>query len=182
MMETHIARHAAQQQEEMVKREAELRDRELRERQQEKAAHENHPGPIQIHQPVAVAPSARTIHGPNGLLSQSGPLNGPNPLGAPMSTPNASGGIFGNAPVQQSETTPRMQHAVQPPPPPQATMLIPFGGPPGQMGMGQGQQPILNVSYINTLAGVDAHHSSSAISLIPIFPFRQCTLHPLSLS
>ena len=101
-METHIARHNAQQQEEMVKREVELRDRELRERQ-EQAAHENHPGPIQIHQPVAVAPSTRTVHGPHGLLGQAGPLSGPNALAGPMNAPNASGGIFGNAPVQQRD-------------------------------------------------------------------------------
>jgi paired amphipathic helix protein Sin3a len=107
----------------------------LRERQQhEQAAHENHSGPIQIHQPVAVAPSTR-IHGPNGLLGQSGPLSGP----------NAAAGIFGNAPpVPQGDTTPRMQHAVQPPP--SAPMLMPFGGLQGPMAMGQGQQPILNVS------------------------------------
>jgi paired amphipathic helix protein Sin3a len=149
MMESLHARHAAQQQEDIVKREVELRDREMRERQQEQVAHENHSGGIQIHQPVAVAPSTRTIHGPNGLLGQSGPLNGPGTLAGPAHAPNA--GIFGNAPVQQSETTPRMQHAVQAPPPPpqpQASMLMPFGGPPGQMGMGQGQQPILNVRTI----------------------------------
>jgi paired amphipathic helix protein Sin3a len=148
MMENLRARHAAQHEEDM-KREVELRDREMRERQQEQASHENHSGGIQIHQPVAVAPSTRTIHGPNGLLGQTGPLNGPGVLAGPAHAPNA--GIFGNAPVQQSETTPRMQHAVQAPPPPpqpQASMLMPFGGPPGQMGMGQGQQPILNVRTI----------------------------------
>jgi hypothetical protein len=144
----HDARHAAQQQEELMKREVEMRDREMRERQQEQAAHENHSGGIQIHQPVAAAPPTRTIHGPNGLLGQSGPLNGPGVPAGSSHAPNA--GIFGNAPVQQSETTPRMQHAVQAPPPPQpqASMLMPFGGPPGQMGMGQGQQPILNVRTI----------------------------------
>ena len=139
LMESHAAQQHAAQQEELVKREAEQREREIRERQQhEQTAHENHQGSIQIHQPVAVAPSTRTIHGPNGLLGQLGPLSGP----------NAPAGIFGGAPLQQGETTPRMQHAVQPPPPPQqaqATMLMPFGGP-GPMAMGQGQQPILNVS------------------------------------
>lgn len=144
-MESHAAQQHAAQQEELSKREAEQRDRELRERQQhEQAANENHSGPIQIHQPVAVAPSTRTIHGPNGLLGQPGPLGGPNALSGPMNGPNAPGGIFGNAPVQQGDTTPRMQHAVQPPP--QASMLMPFGGPPGPMALGQGQQPILNVS------------------------------------
>ncbi|KAF2707519.1 hypothetical protein K504DRAFT_458020 [Pleomassaria siparia CBS 279.74] len=161
MMETHLLRHAAQQQEEMAKREVEMRDRELRERQQEQAAHENHSGPMQIHQPVAVAPSARTIHGPNGLLGQSGPLNGPMAMTGPMTTPNTSGNLFGTASAQQSETTPRMQHTVQPPPPPpQASMLMPFGGTPGQMGMGQGQQPILNdaLSYLDQVKVQFADH------------------------
>jgi paired amphipathic helix protein Sin3a len=104
---------------------------------------------MQIHQPVAVAPSTRTIHGPNGLLGQPGPLGAPGALTAPMGGPNGPSGMFGNAPVQQGDTTPRMQHAVQPPPPPpppQASMLMPFGGPTGPIAMGQGQQPILNVS------------------------------------
>jgi paired amphipathic helix protein Sin3a len=131
----------------MAKREAEQRDREHHERQQrEHAALQNHSAPIQIHQPVAVAPSARTIHGPNGLLGQSGPLNGPNPLAPPMGGQNAAGPMYGNAPAQHEQTTPRMQHAVQAPS--QAQMLMPFTGPPGTMGMGQGQQPILNVSRV----------------------------------
>lgn len=143
-METHVLQQHAAQQEEIVKREAEQRDRELHERQQrEQTAHQNHSGPIQIHQPVAVAPSARTIHGPNGLLGPAGPLNGPNPLGTSMNGQNTGGPMYGNAPVQLEQTTPRMQHAVQPPS--QAQMLMPFTGPPGAMGMGQGQQPILNV-------------------------------------
>lgn len=144
IMESHAQQHAAQQ-DELIKREAEQRDRELRERQQhEQAAHENHSGPIQIHQPVAVAPSTRTIHGPNGLLGQTGTLAGPNVHSAPMNGSIAPGGLFGNAPTQQGDTTPRMQHAVQPPP--QQGLLMPFGGPAGPMAMGQGQQPILNVS------------------------------------
>jgi paired amphipathic helix protein Sin3a len=146
ILESHaLMNQAIQQQDELAEREAEQRDRELHERQQrEQAAHQNHSGPIQIHQPVAVAPSTRTIHGPNGLLGQSGPLNGPNPLGAPMSGPNATAPMYGNPAVPHEQTTPRMQHAVQPPS--QAHMLMPFTGPPGAMGMGQGQQPILNVS------------------------------------
>jgi paired amphipathic helix protein Sin3a len=146
ILKSHLLQQAAAQQEENSKREAEQRDRELHERQQrEQAAHQGHSGPIQIHQPVAVAPSTRTIHGPNGLLGQSGPLNGQNPLGAPMSGASAAGPMYGSAPVQHEQTTPRMQHAVQPPSQ-QSQMLMPFTGPPGTMGMGQGQQPILNVS------------------------------------
>ncbi|PSN63450.1 hypothetical protein BS50DRAFT_577191 [Corynespora cassiicola Philippines] len=158
LMESH-AQHAAQQ-EELAKREAEQREREHRERQQhEQAAHENHSGPMQIHQPVAVAPSTRTIHGPNGLLGQSGPLAGPAAISAPMNGANAQGGaMYSNGQPQQGETTPRMQHAVQPPP--QQSMLMPFGGPPGAMGMGQGQQPILNdaLSYLDQVKVQFADH------------------------
>lgn len=145
MMESHAAQQHAAQQDELMKREAEQRERDARERQQqEQVNHENHPAPIQIHQPVAVAPSTRTVHGPNGLLGQSGPLGGPT-----MTASNAPNNIFGGTavqPAQQGETTPRMQHAVQPPQ--QPSMLMPFPGAPGAaaaMAMGQGQQPILNV-------------------------------------
>lgn len=160
-MESHAAQqHAAQQQEDNLKREAEARDREIQERQRhEQAAHENHSAPIQIHQPVAVAPSTRTVHGPNGLLSQSGPLAGPASLPGPLNGSSAPAGIFGGGPVQQGDTTPRMQHAVQPPP--QPSMLMPFGGPPGPMAaMGQGQQPILNdaLSYLDQVKVQFADH------------------------
>jgi paired amphipathic helix protein Sin3a len=158
-MKREMESQAMQQQEEMAKHEAEQRDRELHERQQrELAALQNHSAPIQIHQPVAVAPSTRTIHGPNGLLGQSGPMNGPNPLAPPMGGPNAAGPMYGNAPVQHEQTTPRMQHAVQAPS--QAQMLMPFAGPPGAMGMGQGQQPILNdaLSYLDQVKVQFADH------------------------
>ncbi|XPS70628.1 Transcriptional regulatory protein sin3 [Ascochyta lentis] len=158
MMESHAAQHAAQQ-EEHAKREAEQRDREIHERQQrEQAAHQNHSAPIQIHQPVAVAPSTRTVHGPNGLLGQSGPLAGSNTLAGPIGGPNAAGPLYGNAPAQHDQTTPRTQHAVQAPS--QAQMLMPFTGPPGAMGMGQGQQPILNdaLSYLDQVKVQFADH------------------------
>jgi paired amphipathic helix protein Sin3a len=163
MMESHVAQQHAAQQEELLKREADQREREAREQQQqESATHENHSAPIQIHQPVAVAPSIRTVHGPNGLLGQSGPLGGP-----AMTTPNVPNNIFGGAavqpvqPVPQGETTPRMQHAVQPPP--QPSMLMPFSGPQGAaaaMAMGQGQQPILNdaLSYLDQVKVQFADH------------------------
>jgi paired amphipathic helix protein Sin3a len=159
ILESQLLKQAAAQQEENNQREAEQRDRELHERQQrEQAAHQNHTGPMQIHQPVAVAPSARTIHGPNGLLGQSAPLNAPNPLGAPMGGAPAAGPMYSNAPVQHEQTTPRMPHAVQPPP--QSQMLMPFAGPPGTMGMGQGQQPILNdaLSYLDQVKVQFADH------------------------
>ncbi|KAH9879317.1 hypothetical protein J1614_002756 [Plenodomus biglobosus] len=159
MMEAHAMQQHAQQ-DEAAKRGAEQRDRELHERQQrEQAALQNHSAPIQIHQPVAVAPSTRTIHGPNGLLGQAGPLNGPNPLAPSMGGPApAAGPMYGTAPPQHEQTTPRMQHAVQAPS--QAQMLIPFTGPPGAMGMGQGQQPILNdaLSYLDQVKVQFADH------------------------
>ncbi|KAF2869392.1 hypothetical protein BDV95DRAFT_577227 [Massariosphaeria phaeospora] len=158
MMESIATQHAAQQ-EEIVKREAvEQRDRDIRERgHHELVAHENHQGPIQIHQPVAVAPSTRTIHGPNGLLGQSGPLDGPAALSGPMNGSNGPGPMFGTAPAQPGETTPRIQHAVQPPPPP--SILLPFVGP-GAMPLGQGQQPILNdaLSYLDQVKVQFADH------------------------
>ncbi|KAF2203738.1 hypothetical protein GQ43DRAFT_389344 [Delitschia confertaspora ATCC 74209] len=155
LMEAH-----ATQQEDIVKREAEHRERDIRERHpHEHPAHENHSGPIQIHQPVAVAPSARTIHGPNGLLGNAGQMAAPIPVSAPIGGPNASGPMFGNPPVPQGDTTPRMQHAVQPP---QGAMLVPFGGPGMQnpMAMGQGQQPILNdaLSYLDQVKVQFADH------------------------
>lgn len=158
MMESHILQQHAAQQEEHIKREAEQRDREHHERQQreQQAAHQSHSGPIQIHQPVAVAPSTRTVHGPNGLLGQVG---GPNVLGAPMAATTATPHMYGAASAQHEQTTPRMQHAVQPAAPPQ--MMLPGFAPPGSMNpmgpMGQGgQQPILNVS-LGTPAHVVAH-------------------------
>ncbi|KAF2634946.1 paired amphipathic helix protein Sin3a [Massarina eburnea CBS 473.64] len=174
IMQAHAAQNAAAHQEE-IKREADQRERELRERlqheqaahdnlsarerlQHEQAAHENHSAPIQIHQPVAVAPQTRTIHGPNGLLGQAGPLNGPAITGP--SAPNSMfNGASGPPAQQQGETTPRMQHAVQPPS--QASMLMPFPpGPQGQMAMGQGQQPILNdaLSYLDQVKVQFAEH------------------------
>ncbi|KAJ5059893.1 hypothetical protein PSV09DRAFT_2373371 [Bipolaris maydis] len=158
--EREMEAHPMHQQEEIVKREAEQRDRELHERQQrEHAALQNHSTPMQIHQPVAVAPSARTIHGPNGLLGQSGQMNGPNSLAPPMGgNQNAPNPMYGNAPAQHEQTTPRMQHAVQAPT--QAQMLMPFAGPPGSMAMGQGQQPILNdaLSYLDQVKVQFADH------------------------
>ena len=157
IMESHAQQQVAQQ-EELAKRETEQREREARERQQqEQVTHENHSAPIQIHQPVAVAPSTRTVHGPNGLLGQSGPLAGPAMPGP--NAPNMFGGSSAVQPTQQGDTTPRMQHAVQPPQ--QASMLMPFPGAPSAaaaMAMGQGQQPILNVStFLCSLMHVCTH-------------------------
>jgi paired amphipathic helix protein Sin3a len=127
--------------EELAIREA--RERELHERrQQEQAAHEHHAGAMQLHQPVAVAPPVRTIHGPNGLLGGSGPMASANSL-APSSS--GQGGLYGGVSSQQAEGTPRMQHASQT----AQQLLPPFNSQnmaQNQLGLGQGQQPILNVS------------------------------------
>ncbi|KAF2750618.1 hypothetical protein M011DRAFT_464421 [Sporormia fimetaria CBS 119925] len=162
LMESHVEQmaaqqHAAAQQEEALKRAAEQREREMRERQQmEQGVHENHIG-LQLHQPVAVAPSNRTVLGPNGILSQNlGPVG---PVAPGMAGQNAHA-IFANAPIQQGDATPRMQHAHAVHPPPQAAVLMPFNGPQGPMAMGQGQQPILNdaLSYLDQVKVQFADH------------------------
>lgn len=115
--------------EDINRRHAEQREREVRERQQA--------GEQQVlHQPVALVPSARTIHGPNGLLGNQGSA-GAQHLSAPLNAPQA---IFPSAAQAQGGL----------PGQPQPPLLIPFGpgpGPANQQGtaMNQAQQPILNV-------------------------------------
>lgn len=142
-------------------REAQQRERELHERrQQEQAAHETHAGSIQLHQPIAVPPQVRTIHGPNGLLGNSGPMPGANALAPAIGVSAAPPPIYGNAPVPQSDATPRMQHAAQAQ---TQHLLAPFGAPgmaQGQLSLGQGQQPILNdaLSYLDQVKVQFADH------------------------
>ncbi|KAF2754287.1 hypothetical protein EJ05DRAFT_155185 [Pseudovirgaria hyperparasitica] len=134
---------------------AEQRDRENRERHhQEQAAHENHGGPIQIHQPVAVAPQTRGIHGPNGLLGNAAVMTGTSGLPGPISAPVNGLSANGSGQTAPSESNARNQHAVQPPP---QTLLVPFSGGNAQpqqqqqqpqqqlVNVGQGQQPPVNV-------------------------------------
>ncbi|KAK8164263.1 hypothetical protein IWX90DRAFT_487539 [Phyllosticta citrichinensis] len=130
----------------------EHRDREIQERQQaEQATHENHAGSVHLHQPVAVGPQVRAMHGPNGILGNSSQI-GPNSLPSSMAGPNGPAAIFGSGPgQQQNDGGPRMQHPVQGA---QQSLMVPFGGPPGMqqsLAMGQGQQPILNdaLSYLD---------------------------------
>ncbi|KAJ9648383.1 Transcriptional regulatory protein sin3 [Coniosporium tulheliwenetii] len=127
---------------EAAARDAETREREMRQRQQqERAQHENHTGPIHLHQPVAVPPQVRAMHGPNGLLGNAA-INGPNHLGGQLGAPNGPGNLFSGNPTQHSGQT-------------QQTLMVPFGGTQGlqqaSLGMGQGQQPILNdaLSYLD---------------------------------
>jgi hypothetical protein len=71
------------------------------------------PGDAQVlHQPVALAPSVRTVHGPNGILGGQGP-----PPGAHL-----HGGIGPLFPVSHQQRAPQPP---QPQPPPQP-MLVPF--------------------------------------------------------
>jgi len=130
-----------------ARRDAELREREAREQQhREQPPHETHTGSVHLHQPVAVAPSVRAIHGPNGLLGNPGPgvSNAPSLLSAPV------------GPFHQADGTQRLQQQQQQPPPAppvQQSLMVPFPGASGQpapAGLNQAaQQPILNVSRVD---------------------------------
>ena len=115
-------------------------------------SHQNHAGTIHLHQPIAIGPQSRTIHGPNGLLSNSGPAVIPSGFSGSLGAPTGPGNIFGG-PLQQADA----QRASQAGPNPQQPVLIPYGpGPAHQsaaMSMSQGQQPILNVSFNSILFG-----------------------------
>jgi paired amphipathic helix protein Sin3a len=132
--------------EELARRNAEQREQEMRERQhrEQQTAHENHAGSMQIHQPVAVPPSVRTIHGPNGLLGNPGPAGGSNPI---QTSIGAAQGLFSTGPIHQSDPNSRLQQPTQMT---QPNALMPFataGAPqPNGGNMNQAQQPILNVS------------------------------------
>ena len=110
-------------------------------------SHQTHAGPIHLHQPVAIGPQSRAIHGPNGLLSNSGPATMPGSFSGSLGAPPGPGNIFGG-PLQQSES----QRASQPVANPQQQVAVPYGSAQAQaqqnaaMSMSQGQQPILNVS------------------------------------
>ncbi|KAF2435797.1 hypothetical protein EJ08DRAFT_645479 [Tothia fuscella] len=90
--------------EDLSRRNAELRERDMRERQlheqQQQQLRENHAAPIQIHQPTAIPPSVRSIHGPSGLLGN--PAAQSNPAPATMSAAQA---LFGAPPLQMSDET-----------------------------------------------------------------------------
>ncbi|KAI9845959.1 MAG: Transcriptional regulatory protein sin3 [Thelocarpon superellum] len=163
---------AAQRDAEQREREREMqeRDREQRERERERQHREpaqNHAGSLPIHQPVASkVPTA--IHGPGGLLSGIGAGAGvaPGPSTGALGGPpgNAPSNLFGG-PLQSTEGPPHVLHQVsaagpppphtshQPPPPPPGHPTVPFTGGPTvhQMGVPQGQQPILNdaLSYLD---------------------------------
>lgn len=134
-----------QEREIQIKEEQDRQHRE-RERQQLENAppHQTQSVPIHLHQPVAVGP--RTVHGPNGLLSNPGIAAGPQPQ-FPLGAPSGPGNVFAGGPVQSAQ---QGQAQLQP-----GALLVPFaaGAQGGQQGMGQGQgqQPILNVSASITI-------------------------------
>lgn len=117
-------------------RQRDARDREMRDRQVRDPGlpHQNHAEQLQIHQPVAVGPQARAMHGPNGLLAQ------PGPPGNPALPPNGHMPLFG--PHFETPTHGGMPAGQQPPP-----GVLGFGGPQPSIAAIHGQQPILNVSY-----------------------------------
>ncbi|KAF1812209.1 hypothetical protein P152DRAFT_28189 [Eremomyces bilateralis CBS 781.70] len=108
------------------------RDRELRERQQR-----------ELHQPVAVPPHVRSIHGPNGLLGNAAPGNAGNAASTPI--PNSA----------PPSVYPGSHIAASAPPSQQQALSVMAAYPPNLQqvaGMGgQGQQPILNdaLSYLD---------------------------------
>lgn len=108
-------------------------------------SHQNHAGTIHLHQPIAIGPQSRAIHGPNGLLSNSGPATIPSGFSGALGAPTGPGNIFGG-PLQQAD----VQRASQAGQNAQQAVLMPYGSGPAQISaaqsMSQGQQPILNVS------------------------------------
>ncbi|KAE9983762.1 hypothetical protein EG327_005386 [Venturia inaequalis] len=143
--------------EELARRNAEQDMRERQHREQQ-AAHENHAGAMQIHQPVAVPPSVRTIHGPNGLLGN------PNSAGGSVPPPTsivAAQGLFSTGPIHQNDPNSRLQQA--PSISLQASALnvfAPAGAPQPNGSMNQAQQPILNdaLSYLDQVKVQFADH------------------------
>jgi len=136
-----------------ARRDAEQREREAREQQhREQQPHETHTGSVHLHQPVAVAPSVRAIHGPNGLLGNPGVSSAPSLLSAPVGAFHQTDG---------SQRLQQQQQQQQPPPPPapappaQHNLMEAFPGGAGNLaptGIAQAaQQPILNVSSFQTL-------------------------------
>lgn len=151
-----------------IKEEEDRRHREQeRQRLEQAPPHQTQPGPpMHLHQPVAVGP--RSVHGPNGLLGNTGPQP-PNQL--PLGAPTGPGNIFAGGPVQPATQPqgPGNQHM-------QAGMLMPFAPSAQQQpaqqqqmqqqsqnqgqGQGQGQQPILNdaLSYLDQVKVQFADH------------------------
>ncbi|KAF2716727.1 hypothetical protein K431DRAFT_289187 [Polychaeton citri CBS 116435] len=155
---------AAERERERAREEAQIRIKEEqdrhhheheRQRQELPPQHQTPQGPpVHLHQPVAVGP--RTVHGPNGLLGNSG---GQSQQGLPFGAPGGPGSIFAGGPVQPAAPgAQQMQPGIQVPYPGAPLQ----GGPQQQMGQGQapGQQPILNdaLSYLDQVKVQFADH------------------------
>lgn len=128
-------------------------DRRHRERMDQAPQHQSQPGPPpHIHQPVAVGP--RTVHGPNGLLSNPGLGGQPQPSHLPpLGAPNGPANIFAGGPVQPAQTQQIQSNLLAPynanaPSQPTSQQQQNMGSSQGQ---GPGQQPILNdaLSYLD---------------------------------
>lgn len=144
-------------------------ERMHREQQQQQQQHpvQSHTGSIPIHQPVA-SKVPNSIHGPNGLLSnigsgqasqasnaQAGNRGGSNIFGIPaLPAGNPSRqSSFMHQPVGPPQPQPGPGFIGPGPGPGPGPVPGPVPGPgpspmPGQATLGQGQQPILNVSVL----------------------------------
>jgi paired amphipathic helix protein Sin3a len=122
-----------------IRRQQEQRDREMRERQPNGE-------PQILHQPVALAPSARVL-GPNGLLGNQGQQQAMPPIQASMAQqqvfPAMAGHPAGPPMQQQPQQAPQLLMPFNPTPQP--------GAPANQPQVSQAQQPILNdaLSYLD---------------------------------
>jgi paired amphipathic helix protein Sin3a len=129
-----------------LRRQAELRDRDMRHRQ---SGGEQHI----LHQPVAVPPHVQGVHGPNGLLGSQG---------AAAASLMAPGPGLGNVPAIFSSATHHPGAVALQAQPQQSQVLMPF--PPAPLGQGaqvnQAQQPILNdaLSYLDQVKGQFSQH------------------------
>jgi hypothetical protein len=113
--------HEAAMMEDLARRQAEHRVRDMREREQS--------GGPPIHQPVALPPALRTVHGPNGILSNQGPSQLAHLSGHPVYTSISP-------------------HPVGQPPHPPPSLHTPFLSSIQTSNLSLAQQPILNVSTL----------------------------------
>lgn len=150
LREQEMEARRREREEAAIREEREMRERQHQSQQGEQPPHENHAGSLPLHQPVAMGPQARAMHGPGGLLNNSAPGGAQGAMGGPGG-PNS---IFGGGPVQQGENAQRLPQGAQNAQ--QSLPVPPFLGQGGQqqgpMAMGpQGQQPILNdaLSYLD---------------------------------
>jgi paired amphipathic helix protein Sin3a len=155
-------RHERDREREHMERMHREQQQQQQQQQQQHHAQQQHPvqshtGSIPIHQPVA-SKVPNSIHGPNGLLSNIG--SGQVSQTSNVQAGNSGGSSIFGMPGQPAGNPPRqstfLHQPVGPPlPQPGAGFMgpgpVPGPGPspmPGQATLGQGQQPILNVSVM----------------------------------